>query len=316
MAPALASEYFPPLDKCLNGDDWLMPFTAYDKPTPQSRVQFDSRTSAINTTTSEASRKLIGQLQEDALWLSRSVQVDEVSALRVAVLEWQSRLEAQLFAGFSEEESASIQDVTAAQGLGSSMSLSTISVVPAFFSTSNVDLGSERKRRTYLLERRHFLKITEVLVRAGLSDTIWTSEGNASATWLEGIGKTILNTRCSGFDSFSGSEAFLLEAVNALRQCVLGLMNGVTGIVEDDEDDTDSIVIDVDWRKAHLLDMIHAMQIFFSIIDATNDIPPSSILLAWLRLVGEHSFFNGVFFVSSAHTSLIRDANADSATAR
>ena len=45
-------------------------------------------------------------MKEDALWLSRSVQVEEVSALRIVVLEWQTRLSARLAQGKFDERAS------------------------------------------------------------------------------------------------------------------------------------------------------------------------------------------------------------------
>lgn len=49
-------------------------------------------------------------MKEDALWLSGKAQIDETSALRVVVVECQSRAAARLSAPFSEDELINIRE--------------------------------------------------------------------------------------------------------------------------------------------------------------------------------------------------------------
>lgn len=49
-------------------------------------------------------------IKADALWLSKQVEIDEVEALRLTILEWQYQPESRLREGYSEAELASLKD--------------------------------------------------------------------------------------------------------------------------------------------------------------------------------------------------------------
>lgn len=73
------------------------------KPDYQSKAQFDTLTSAVNITPSPNGQYDMKTLKDDASWLSQTTKIDEVLALRITILEWQSRLGRQ--AAMNLEES-------------------------------------------------------------------------------------------------------------------------------------------------------------------------------------------------------------------
>ncbi len=236
----------------------------------------------------------IQQLKDDALWLSRVASIDELSALRIVVIEWQSRAEVHLLSGFSVEEESSAQNVANTSPFASSFF--SARPLSASAEASFLDEASRRRRllRLYLSERRHFLKTIEILVRAGLSDTLLQGEkghgpGRDARDWIDAIGKTILNVRQSKDSSVTGTESFLLESFDAFKSRVEGIVQG-SGMLVDEED---SEQIEAEWEKCLLLEMIHILQLIFSVADATQGTFSSSLLLSWLRFVGEHKFFEG-----------------------
>ena len=80
-----------------------------DQPPPANsttRSTFDTLTSAINVTPTRNDRYDIKQIKENALWLSKTVKVDEVQALRLTILEWQQSTSVQLAEGDAEDERA------------------------------------------------------------------------------------------------------------------------------------------------------------------------------------------------------------------
>ena len=279
------------------------PLNAFSKPTAQTKSNFETRTAAIHLTPSSDARYDPQQLKQDALWLSEAAKIDEVSALRLAVIEWQSRSEAQLLSGFSEEESASVQGVTGAPANGLSTFLPKTSLLSSISTTPNGAFQSKPSRRLrliglYFSERRHLVKTTEILVRAGLANNSIANEqgkgkDKAVSSWIDRIGKTILNARSSGDDSVAGFEPLLLESLEALRDRINGLVSG-SGVSIDDQEDAD---VELDFGKCLLLEMTHILQLVFSIIDCAKGIISSSVLLAWLRFAAEYGFFDNFEFV-------------------
>lgn len=234
------------------------------------------------------------QLKQDVLWLSNDANVDEISALRIVVIELQSRAETQFLSGLSEEESASLQDLVGTPADALSASLPPLSTEGAFDSTF---ARRARLARLYLSERRYLLKVTEILVRTALSkDLAADKKGKRKATadWVEGLGKTILNARCSSSGPGASFEPFLTECIEALRLRVDGLQNG-SGMLTDQPEDTD---IEIAWGKCLLLEMIHILQLMFSMINSLDGLPSAPLLIEWLRFVGDYRFFDKLEFVS------------------
>ncbi|KAK6434645.1 hypothetical protein LTR95_009172 [Oleoguttula sp. CCFEE 5521] len=122
-----SSPYFPPLHACLSGAAPVLPWTTvqdllssvdaaasdttlepffkdasarsvlsqplhpFGAPSPASKAAFDDKTAQIHVTQSPNGQYNLQQLKDDASWLSREVGIDEPSALRCAIVEWQAR---------------------------------------------------------------------------------------------------------------------------------------------------------------------------------------------------------------------------------
>ncbi|KAK5208286.1 hypothetical protein LTR41_006222 [Exophiala xenobiotica] len=83
------------------------PYPSFPKPSPTSKTSFDTSSAGIRP--SADSLYDVDELKADALWLSKQVNVDELEAFRLAILEWQYRPESRLKEGFSEAEIASLK---------------------------------------------------------------------------------------------------------------------------------------------------------------------------------------------------------------
>ncbi|OQO10020.1 hypothetical protein B0A48_04376 [Cryoendolithus antarcticus] len=122
-----SSTYFPPLHACLSGASPVLPWTTardllsnvdsaasdtaietfpkdastrsvlsrplqpFPAPSPASKAAYDDKTAQIHVTQSPNGQYDLQQLKDDATWLSREVGIDEQSALRCAIVEWQAR---------------------------------------------------------------------------------------------------------------------------------------------------------------------------------------------------------------------------------
>ncbi|KAH0537326.1 hypothetical protein FGG08_005880 [Glutinoglossum americanum] len=334
------SAYFPALDKCLNGESLLIswktafnglsssgslvpedsslerflsdpsstsalsrPFIAFTPPSQQSGFAFGTRTAAINVAPDVSGKYDISQIREDSLWLSKECNINEVGALRVVLLEWQTRPATQLLSGFSEVEVASVQDAAGESALGSSIFLPNPSILSLPPDQQNDTAGSKsvenrrlRLLNLYLSERRYILKVSESLIRAGLSDPgaiaspISKGKGKEreDTNRVGRIGRTILNARIFGGEAGRSGKPFLIECIEALQDRVMGLENG-SGWFKDEGGRLD---VEADWGKNQILEMIHIMQIMFLLLDSQSDITLSSVALAWLSLMSKYAFFD------------------------
>ncbi len=267
----------------------VRPFSAFASPNAQSKSAFETGTAAIHVTPSNKWNGDLDQLKGDALWLSKSVQVDEVSALRIAVIEWQSRPAEQLRCGLSGEEALGAQ-----VAVNPDASASVMLAPPSPTATGFHDEAGRRTRlvKLYLSERRHHSKVLEILVRAGLSDVTPTDakgKGKAkSTTWVDAVGKTILNARCSGDSSATGTESFLVECIDFLQSRSQHLIPS-NGAFDDDF----LVDLETERRTCVILEMIHVMQLIFCLVDSSQEVLSSTTVLAWLRFVGSNKFFDG-----------------------
>lgn len=79
-----------------------------------SKTAFDTTTATVPPSSSLYN---IDEIKSDALWLSKQTGLEELEALRLAVLEWQYRPESRLEQGLSDAEVASVRDAIGADYL-------------------------------------------------------------------------------------------------------------------------------------------------------------------------------------------------------
>ena len=272
----------------------------YSAPTPHSKSTFDTKTSSIHVPLSGNPRYDIGQIKEDTLWLSKETKIDEVSALRIAVLEWQTRPAVQLLRGSLVEESAILADGIGGSQLQASFSGAASSLfgkssglganAPAPFN----DVGPRRRRllETYLSEHRYILKTSEYVAFAASCEVDVISQ---ASSWLEEVGSAIISTWKGGTPAQSKSKNFVAEAVDALRSRIESLMRG-SGWLSDESQQEE---IELAWARNQILEMIHIMQILLIRLhlSSTKLMTPDAIL-PWYRLMNECGFFDTLQLVS------------------
>ncbi|KAI9814898.1 MAG: hypothetical protein M1832_005626 [Thelocarpon impressellum] len=265
----------------------VRPFNAFPPPTPQTKAAFETRTAAINVAPNSQAAHRIDDVKDDALWLSREANIDEVSALRIVLLELQSRPFEQLLAGFSDEEVVSLQDVDGGLALGSSLFLPQSSVLSPLIRNQKADpsFASARLRRLrflklYLSERKYILKVGERLLKDGLSAD--------HPSWTRQIGKTVISARDSGIGSSTKGKPFAEECFEALQSRVDGLEKG-SGWFNDDDEGPD---VEAEWGKSLIVEMIHILQLAFLDVDSADTITRTSTLLIYLRFMRKYAFFD------------------------
>lgn len=276
------------------------PLNPFQESTVQTRANFETRTAAISITPSDNGPCDINQIKGDALWISKETKIDELSALRIALLEWQTRAASQLLSGFTEEETLSIQDAAGRANLGSSTLLvdaSFMAPVDAVRQTLASFSSTEQRRlrllKLYLSERIHLLKVHEILICAALlnhhtaTPTGVKGKAKASSSWLVEAGHAILETEQSHQRNGSQSTATLLRCIDAVRECLNGLQNGSGWYAEEGG----NIEIEDCWGQTQIAVIIHTMQLMFVHLVVPDCIPASSVVTAWFRFAEDCAFF-------------------------
>ncbi|EOD45578.1 putative nucleoporin protein [Neofusicoccum parvum UCRNP2] len=330
------SVLFPPLDKCLTGEQQLLswkdafvalrdskngregdalraflsddanvavlskPFQPFQPPNTQSKSAFETKTAAINVTPSDNGQYNIDDIKEDTKWLSAEVNIEEVSALRIVVLEWHARPATQLLAGFTEEETLSVQDAAGGANLGSSTFLPKSSILAATASGMGQNFAafhSKEKRQirileTYLSERIHILKISDLLVRLGAaaaqangSASVAALGADAQPAWVGELGKRVFSSQKTGF---------IKDGTKALQKRFQGIAAGSGWYKDVPEGNEEAEEL---WGQSQLAEAICILQLIFTHVDTTPDLLPSDVVVDWFEAMAGCSFCKDIQLV-------------------
>ncbi|KAH8820040.1 nucleoporin-like protein [Xylogone sp. PMI_703] len=327
MAPVSEISYFPPLDKCLNGDllviSWkavfhaikgidalgpenpntvdgflcdpetldilAQPFNAFPKPSSQSKSAFERKTSAINVTPSSKAKFDIKEIKDDAQWLSKEADISEISALRVVIEECQSRPYAKLRGRFSEEELISIQEAAGDNKASHVLPLSLLSS-GLDVQTIKADFDSLDSRRARIVAT-YFSERRYILkcLETLLQRHLYRTAPQNERESRMGLDVFwIENIGERLWKKLSISDEFLLNCVKHIRSCVESITAG-SGIYKGEGGRED---LEMDWTGTQLAEATHAIEIVFQVVDTSTDIQSSAVVLEWFQLVSQFGFFN------------------------
>ncbi|KAK1146476.1 hypothetical protein N8T08_002905 [Aspergillus melleus] len=330
MAPS-PDAYFPSLDKCFSGDVQLLSWRGaflytshpedvvddtgklhaflsrpesvqllsnclklFPPPSATSKTDFESKTAAIHAETSAQASYNLKEIKDDALWLSQKAGIDETSALRIAVLEWQNRPATRLLSGFAEEESSSLQGATGAENFRVSLA------GPSFAEVLNPNAGSKndaslfestenrrlRLSNVYLLERGHIVKTARKLLAILLNDKtngMFTEQAqDERSAQLCQLAETVFESKLSG----EGWRTFVQTCIKAIRDRLTALEGdgGWLGLAESNE------AIEDMWRTTLVEETLHILQILFLLLQSSTEIPAGELQVSWLQLMRDYSF--------------------------
>ena len=278
----------------------------YSAPTPQTKSSFETKTSAINVTPSPHAHYDIKQVKDDTLWLSKETSIDEVAALRIALLEWQTRSAVQLLRGSPGDKAT---NVTGARGINQLQASffdpgSSLLAKSSFLGESEPRFDESKARRqrlleTYLSERRYILKTSEYITFAALCNRVGesekaTSQGKGKPDWLDEVGNSILSTWSVEEGSKASRRSLVIETVESLRARFEALREG-SGWLADQEVQED---IELAWGRNQLVETIHIMQILLNVLEFSPTLLKAPSVLAWFKLMGECGSFEVLQLVS------------------
>ncbi|KAI9802693.1 MAG: hypothetical protein M1825_002715 [Sarcosagium campestre] len=291
-----------PIDRFLHDEQTtshlVNPLKYFSAASRRARALFENQTAAIHVTPAANGKYKIEQIKEDVLWLSKTADIDEVAALRIGVIEWQARPRDQLLEDSSRD--------VASSSLGSSqINLgATIPFVSSVFpltasrngaAPSDFDSTESRRWRLlryYLSERCSIVKLSELLIRSALaggeigpeSDHQEQSSPRLATEWLTSLGRTLLEARIGAMEEGAGKLSIFTEATEALdeRYKGLGLGSAFVGDLEHFE-------VEAEWVRYRMMEMIHILQLMFTVADSMSEIPPSKAVSAWFQFVGKYA---------------------------
>ncbi|KAI3337589.1 nucleoporin subcomplex protein binding to Pom34-domain-containing protein [Xylariaceae sp. AK1471] len=343
MAEPLADQiYLPPLESCLEGEtiilSWKLvasalmdpsgrrqssktvidffndplvqsfftsPSSAFEPPSDKSphHATFEKKTAAIHVTPVPNDKYDINVIKEDALWLSKNARINEVAALRVVVVEYQTRPTSQLLGPISNQDIASLR---AAAGAGNTQ---TSNIIPGINLTATLnaseiqaefDKAESRRRRvfqTYLSERRYYAATNDYLFTLMLQEKLPMSPATEASSsirksLLEVYGMSSKQPQKSTADTPTKTyHALIAQYISLIPDCIQRAGASLESVVQDKgfvNEDMQEL-----WMQTSLTEMLHRMTILFQLLDRTSDCFASdNIAKKWFSLVDELNFLN------------------------
>lgn len=291
---------FDVLVQCLN---------PYPPATPQTRAAFEARTSAIHVTPTAEGPYSIQQIKDDTLWLSKESGIDEISALRLSILEWQTRAAAHVSLASIDLESIVVSTGRSLQtshiGNRSINDVRSQTILGA--KAEYVDSPSGRRSRLldlYLSERCYLFKTVEFILflatyRADTKGVAGSSlDGPEAETeghnWVEKIGIALLKAWDVSCATAASNKHWFHDVTLALQTRVDALDKGSgyfqeEGVMEGFE---------IAWNRNQILEMVHIMQIVLISIHSFQELTKPSVILSWFNFMSQFGFFEQLELVS------------------
>ncbi|KAF1823775.1 uncharacterized protein K489DRAFT_379777 [Dissoconium aciculare CBS 342.82] len=308
--------YFPSLDKCLTGESqligWRLAYIALrdnvdnknlhdfvndpdslsclrncldplPRPSPKSAGDYETKIAPIHVTQAAESELDLDELKEDAKWLSKELQIEELGALRLAIVEHQSRTNASLTAGTPAISRAANSDDSNTARSGEQ-------------SKEGKKLTQETRRaallNTFLVERSHILKLSAHLAARcavsrgrGLGSRPGAVQAStAQPVWIDELGHDLANDRCSG-QTPSGLANFSHKVIEKIGT--------VLNTAEDTSAWPKAIVdngLQESFVRAHLSDIVCLLQLLLSSLYSLHGVPPHSLVTSWFVLMKRIEF--------------------------
>ena len=328
MAPP-ESAYFPALDQCLAGSERLISWsTAYCalsssepavvvestaleafltdpesinvltnsldpflKASAKTKGDFETKTAPIHVSQSANGDYDLDELKKDAVWLSEQVGVEELAALRVAIVEWQQRAEDQLMVAATGNSGAAAM---VSRDLGASaLGRSTLS----FTASTNgnaapaLDCGREEVRRSRLLqlfleEKNCILRIgTELVNRIAIKDL----EAKTARNWIDDLAGRIVDDQCSTQDA-SEHETFCTSCMEIVEGMIVRVDDASKRPSAFKSDELNQVV----YIAATFRDMTNALRLLLANLYMLQGVPGLDVVSTWFKLMSRVNFFQSL----------------------
>lgn len=319
--PPAQSHYFPPLDKCLAGEDrlisWKVAYIAlrdpslavenatleafltdpesthiltnsldpYLRPGAKTKSDFETKTAPIHVSQSASGSYDVEELKRDAVWLSEKVGVEELVALRVAIVEWQQRAEDQLLADTSrvgnDAVAASAQFGTS-NPRASTFATSTNGVAVPALDSRKEETRRERQLHLYLEEKSYILKIgTELVNRVAARDLV----AKTGRTWIDELAEKLIQDQCSVNDP-TEHESFCSTCIEIIE----GWIHKSDDVSKRPEAFRTGETNQMMFMASTFVDMTSAFRLLLANVYMFQSVPSHPVVSSWFRLMSKVNF--------------------------
>ncbi|KAK3692416.1 nucleoporin subcomplex protein binding to Pom34-domain-containing protein [Podospora appendiculata] len=274
------------------------PAKTFEPPTPQSKTDFETKTAAINVDPTPNDRYDIAVIKEDVVWLSKNANINEVAALRVVVVEFQSRPQSHLTGPLSTQDVVHIQEAAGVSDAQTStiLALLNVSAVADAESTwADFETVTSRRQRIlahYLSERRSFMSAADSIMRFLLHYNTGSMGREVDvlrqAVVQDAFGFSDLTLQTSVLRF----EAIIPAYINLLGACIERSQTGPATV------DPDFVTqqLELDWARTSLTEAIHAMTITFQLLDLMGArFASQDTVSQWFRFVDTYEFLEPLY---------------------
>ncbi|KAK3954115.1 nucleoporin subcomplex protein binding to Pom34-domain-containing protein [Pseudoneurospora amorphoporcata] len=336
MASLTDKTYFPPLEECLTGKNTILswklvasalvdqdgdritsdavssflrdahvqqllknPSKTFEPPTSQTKADFETKTAAINVTQTPNERFNIKTIKDDAIWLSTNVNISQVAALRIVVVEFQSRAQAHLVGPLSTQDVDNIQEAAGVSDAQTSNILALLNLSTlADAETTWADFEKDATRRQrllahYLSERRSFMSSAESLVTFMLHSSAAMLNQETHNLRREIVKEAF---EYDEFDDHSEINISFFEALipryfTVLQDAIKRAQTGPANV----EERLLTEQINIDWTRTALTEAIHAMTVSFQILDLSGPMfTTPEIITQWYQIMNTYEFLDSI----------------------
>lgn len=278
----------------------------FSPPTTQTRAAFETQTSAIHITPTSSGRYEIKEIKEDSLWLSTEVGIDEVTALRIAVLEWQARPAAWLLRGTAGTDGAGNELHGGKKSLRSSLLRSNSGFESGGAEAAERFATSQERRLRildlYISERQYLCKTATFITFGALNatasrlsrDAEEAQQSQEGLSWLSETASVITaKWKLSSAASTSGNY-WIVDAIAALEVRFQNLGRG-SGWLKDEDT---AIEVELGWCRMQLTEIVSILRIILTLVTSQTTLTRSDVFRSWFGLMGSYDFLEQFDLVS------------------
>jgi nuclear pore complex protein Nup188 len=269
----------PAASRCL-----LNAFEPFPPPSPKEKAAFERLTSAVNPPCGQKVPYDITQVKDDTLWLANEAKVEETTALRIVVLEWQLRPRDRLLS--TDPDGATSADTAMGASFNGSASFSQSFLAEVRDTDGSFDSEEARRARLlrlYLQERMHVLRLADLLIRFYMEHVSLPKD---RLPQLLATGKSLFSAICKTESKAIKHEACVHEFVEALQQRINRIESGSGWYAKEGANEH----LELAWSQAQVEEMVPILQLTLSVI--YKAIPSSKSTLSYFELMKERHFFD------------------------
>lgn len=263
--------------------------SAFAPPNDETKKSFETKTALINVPSGPDGRANVEAIKKDAEWLSKNAKLNLVAALRVVVIEYQSRPARHLLGSLSSQDATNLQE---AAGLNNGQGSAFVSDLGAAAALDAEEIWTQfekpetRQRHifdTYLTERRYFMMAADYAHSILLYDRLPT---------FAKVDIDLSKRYRLKLPSREDAEPLLPAYFEVLISSMRSIEAGFKAVTEEDWVTDD---VELDWLRTLLTETVHALSVAFQVIDSFgDDFAPSSAVSQWFSLMGVYNFFDAV----------------------